>query len=401
MPETTVAELLTENGITHTHGKLTNRTLEMDALLRAVREVEQRRLDIVAARSQVKAVGDPFGIKVDGDARVFSPTPVALKQVADHTRIPLEFLRNNVGKYPELAANMVNTWLKDNDAGNRMGTSRARKNTVVAEHMKQLFRLLVGTNNVNVFRAMLSSKYMILDNSDVLASVLQEVQTLPAPPSISGSLTDEKMYVRMKMPDISATISFPGKGKGHERVYIPCGASLLLQGSDVGLGRTVVCPELEVITCSNLMRSTEALAQIHLGQEYADMGALSRETLRKMNMAMLGRVRDVTRTLLTADTFQRVADLFSENAGKPVENARAVVENVTAKFSLSEETGKSVLDRFIEEGMGNRFGLAQAITFQAHAIREDDFEGATHLEDIGSKILTMPEKKFQAELVQV
>jgi hypothetical protein len=293
----------------------------------------------------------------------------------------------------------VNTWLRYAEVLNRVGTTRERKQQVAAHSMKHLFRLLKPNGSGGVLRAMLSSRYMILDTSDTIGVMLEEMQASKREFQVTGSLSDERMYLRIKMVGIEAEITFPGKGKGHERIHVPCGASLLMSGSDVGLGSVVFEPELEVYTCTNLLRTTERLAQVHIGREYTDLGILSEDTIRKTNMAVMGRIRDTIRTVTTPDNFHKLADAFSEFAGGSVPEPSKVVENVTAKFILPSEMGKSILDRFIEEGLNNRFGLAQAITFQAHAVREHDFPMAVALEDIGSKVLRMPEKTFQEELV--
>jgi hypothetical protein len=406
--------MLMERGLVRTYGEKTGRLLDLESMAKTIQGLNKRRVDIVAPRKALTAAGNGNLFFNFGSIKDYLPTTVALGQVAAKTRIPAEFLRENAVRYPALAANMINTWWKDDAVANREGTTKARKERMKAEDMKQLYRLFdpPEPNMVleappftplarGILRAVLSSRYLIVNNADVLGFVMGLIEKAGVKTDPSGSFNDERMHVRFKVRDMAATIQFKNKGKGHEAIRVPCGASFLLTNSDVGIGALTVVPELEVFSCTNLVRSVESLAQIHVGREYDEMGVLTNETIQAMTSSLFLRIRDVVQTLLTEDSFQKVADKFAEFAGNPIERVSDVVENVTEKFSLGEDVGRKILDKYAESGMANRFGLAQAITFQAHQFREDDFEKALALEDAGSKILRMPETQFRKELAVV
>lgn len=400
MTETNTAPLF-ENGLVKSFGRHTGHHLDQGALERLITDMNDRRLDVVADRRSVQATVDNnglFGLNIAGMDDTFRLTTVAARQLSEKTKIPLDFMRENIARYPSLAATMVNTWWTDDQVVNRVGSARARKRTVQAQDMMHLIRLFRAGDTPAVMRAILSNRYMVVNNSDIMSFMHALVTKSGIAAQMTGSFTDEKMFVRFRMPDVTSAIEFKNRGKGHEPVRIPCGASLLVSNSDVGIGRLVVQPELEVIVCSNLLRVTESLSQIHVGRELEDMGVLSDDTVRRMTEALFGRLRDVATATLSQDTFDRLADNFSRNAGLPVSNAVTVVQNVTKKFGLGEDLTQRILDKFVDEGMANRFGLAQAVTFQAHAFRDDDFEKATLIEDAGSKLLAMPEATFQKEL---
>jgi hypothetical protein len=108
-------------------------------------------------------------------------------------------------------------------------------------------------------------------------------------------------------------------------------------------------------------------------------------------------MRDVIKACLEAEKFQKIADLFAENAGWPIDHAEETVQNITDKFSLTEEMGKGILSKYIEESSehgANRFAMAQAITFQAHEYEDTDYEKATVLQEVGSNVLRMPQEAF-------
>jgi hypothetical protein len=245
---------------------------------------------------------------------------------------------------------------------------------------------------------MLSPGYRIIDNHDVAGVTLGEIDKAKRDDiAMTGSLSERRMYLDFTLSDMRAMINFPGKGKGHASINVPCGAGLRIQNSDVGLASLLVVPTLMVWYCTNLYTATEELAQIHIGSDYKDMDVLSADTIRDMNKALFSRMRDVIQACLIAEKFQTIADLFAENAGWPIDNPQDAVQNITDKFSYSEELGESILAKFIEESQENgssRFAMAQAITAQAHEHKDSDFEFAAALQGHGSEILRMPQEEF-------
>jgi len=390
--------MLMEAGVVKPYGAYTNRLLDMPTIVKIMTSHDQLRQDMVVQRGQIDAGLDAETNRLVfnfGNCGRFFPTQGAVRQIAEKAKIPVDFLRENIRKYPDLAATMVNKWLKDDEVVNMIGTSRERRVKVDAMGQKQLVRTFKkGENTPGVLRAILSSKYLIVNNTDILAEAITVIERRKLKVTAHGTLTDDNMHVRFKCPDIANEVQFKNKGVGHEMVKIPCGASLLLQGSETGMGSIVVAPEIEFFVCSNLARSSEALTQIHLGKEYDDMGMLSDETVKKMSMAIFARMKDIISATLTIDGLKKLSERMFMFAGEKVEKAQTVIENVTDKFGLDKDSTKSVLDRFIQEGRNCRFGLSQAFTAEAHKYRGEDFQKSLAFEDAGSKILTLKPDAF-------
>lgn len=388
------------------YGENTNRLLDIGDLAKTLEARNKARLDMIVRRKDVEAAeiptnnGPRFGFKIKGQKDPLRPTGVGLTQIANLTRIPLDHLRLAAAKYPDLAAEMFNRWWHDDDIVNRIGTAKPRKNKVHADSQRQLLRaFLPGILAEGTLRAVLSKGYRIIDNMDVAAIALDEMEKSKRDDvKMNGSLSEQRMSLNFVLQDMRAEINFPNKGKGHDlSIRVPCGAGLRVRNSDVGMASMVVVPTLMVMTCSNLLVSTEELTQIHIGSEYSDMDVLSQDTIRKMNASLFARMRDVIKTCLVQEKFQRIADLFAENAGWPIEHPEEAIQNITQKFAFSEETSKGILARFIEgssEHGNNRFAMAQAITAQAHDYEETDYEKTVRLQEAGSEILRMAQATF-------
>lgn len=392
------------------YGKDTNRLLNVGELVKTMKPLHDRKKDVIVERRGIRAIRatnpkPAFGLELVGDPGFFVPTNTALRQIAEHTKIPTPFLRATAAKYPGIAADAVNAWFLDDDVVNRRGTRQERKKHVRAETQRQLVRTFGPTEKEHgILRAVLSSRYLIVDNLDVLAAALETAEKHKKNIEASGSLTDEKMYVRIKIKDLTTELKakIPDIGKGHRFINEVVGASLLLRNSDVGIGRLEVVPEIEVLRCTNLLRSLTALAAIHIGQEHKDLEILSKDTIDKLNAGLFGRLRDIVDACFDKDKFQLIVDRFAESAGDPVKDPAETIENVTNRFGMSEDYRSSILNAYMEEAEHTgttRFSLSQAITRQAHEVREDDFEESLRLEDIGSEVLAMAKKQF-AELME-
>jgi hypothetical protein len=392
-----------DDAVVQPYGNRSNRILNAEDLAGTLVKRNRARLDLILRRRDFEAAvvetgdGPRFGFKVSGQGDPFRPTGVGLSQAASLTKVHLDDFRRTAARYPALAADIFNTWWHDADILNRTGTARQRKKKVDPNIHRQLIRNFLPTNgDGGVMRAILSSSYRIIDNHDVASVGLDEAAKTGNNLTVSGALSDRTMFLDI-MTDVRSEITFPEKGRGHKMIRVPCGAGLRLKGSDVGLSTLVACPLLMVYSCSNLLVSTEELRQIHIGADYSDLTVLSESTIRKMNESLFARLRDVVRATMVKDEFDKVVEIFSENAGYPVENPRFTIENVSKKFSLPESTGTSILDRFVKEAdeVGNsRFALAQAFTAEGREVAETDFERAVGLQEIGSNLLRMAQKDF-------
>jgi len=389
-------------------GERTNKLLSISDLAKTLESRNKARFDTIVRRNDLKAKsigtkeGDRFGFTFSGHDGTFRPTNVALTHLSNLTRIPLDHLRLTAAKYPDLAADMVNRWMHDSDIANRIGTAKPRVNRVDPGTQRQLVRAFEPNGSDGVLRAILSKGYRIIDNLDVAGIALDQIEKAKRDDvKIDGSLSEERMHLNFTLSDMRAEISFPEKGHGHKMIRVPCGAGLRVKNSDVGLAQMVVVPTLLVFSCTNLLVSTEELSQIHVGSEYKDMDILSHDTIRKMNASLFARMRDVIKACLVAEKFQAIADLFAENAGWPVDHPEQAILNISDKFSFGDEISKGILSKYIEETQDHgrtRFAMAQAITFQAHELKDKDYEKAVVLEEAGSQVLRMPQVMFAKQI---
>lgn len=119
---------------------------------------------------------------------VFRPTVTCDGGIADKLGIPSQYLRRMRTEQLELLDHNVNTWLADDPA------------------KRYLIRTLRGLGDQpGIARAMLSEKYKITDNLDVLTAVLDGIRRTGVRIEISRcDLTEKRMYVKVRSPEVAA-----------------------------------------------------------------------------------------------------------------------------------------------------------------------------------------------------
>lgn len=381
------------------YGTDTGSFVDLPTFINTLGRYEKRMHDVVAPREAVTAVAEDgkFGFRIEGNGNgyVYEPTEGALRQISELGKMPLAFLRDTVNKYPAVARDMTNAWMRDNDVVNRVNTANPRKQQMMAERMKQLWRcFLPGDEAPATLRGVLSSKYRIVNNVDVAKMALQTIERNKTKVEIHGALTEDRMHLEIGIKGIEAEITYPGRGVGHQRVRVPCGVAVGIVNGETGLSSYYVTPKLIVEVCSNRLVATETLTMIHVGGDYGDMNVLSADTIRKMNETLMMRSHDILGACLQKESFKRIADMFSEHAADPIDHPKIAVENITRKFSLTDDLTDKIFEKFMGDGDRNRMGLAMAITAQAHDFREKDYEKASELEELGSKVLRMSRDEF-------
>jgi hypothetical protein len=389
-----------DNALARTYGNNTNKHLDLVDVVKILKPTYERKKDIIVERSGITAFNNEgtLNFRIDGDN--YAPTNTAVTHISEKTKIPSEYLKATIVRYPALAAQTINTWLIDDDVANKTGTTKEKKHRVNASSKRQLVRLFSPDNGSRgIMRALLSPSYLIVDNIDIVASAIEIAQARSKEIKASGSVNDNNMYVRIKIMDLTSELKFkiPDLGSGHRMINELVGASVLIRNSDVGMSRLEVVPELDILRCTNLLRTTASLSAVHLGAEYKDMDILSKDTIAAINSTVFKRLRDNINACFDKDSLDRLIAAFREKAGESVENIGVTIDNVTSRFGINKERTNDILNAFMEEASmvgQSRFALAQAVTRQAHTVRENDFEGSLELETAGSMILSMPSKEF-------
>ena len=357
----------------------TTRNASLADLAEMLTDQQARKLDLVVPATEITADGgllvvtgsEPIitehGVTLTDGAYV--PTVVADEGVADKLGIPVAYLKRLRAERPDLYDANVNGWLHGDD------------HEVGPDGRKFLLRTFKSDETgKGIARALLSDKYMRLDNLDALTSALEGVRASGVHVEIAGAdLTDRRMTVRLIAPEIQALAPVLLRGyrspfsgaSGDENPVVFAG--LVISNSETGGGAFTITPRLVVQVCSNGMTITkDALRAVHLGGRL-DEGVVnwSEETQAKAIDLVKSKTADAVKTFLDVDYMTRVITRAEAEAGKPVDTVDQVRE-VTKSLSLGKDHIDGVLGHFIKGGQMTLGGVSNAITSYAQEVDNGD-----------------------------
>lgn len=261
------------------------------------------------------------------------------------------------------------------------------------EGERRLIRTLDGTA-----RAVLSDSYRMLDNADIAAYVLpllMEMSDIDWEHS-SMQVTDTNLYVKV----VSKTI------QGQVKVGDIVSAGVIIQNSEVGKGALSVVPLSFRLWCDNgATHNVFGTRKYHAGSKLGggddgknfDLGDrfFKDDTLKARDQALMLELRDIVSGAMSEATLGKIIEQMQTAEGIEIKPSIApnVVENVTKRFRLSQDEGRSLLDAFLEGPSLQRAsyslgGLANAVTLMAQGV--EDYDRSTELEEIGGKLFAMP-----------
>lgn len=320
-------------------------------------------------RPQPTLTQSPVRIAIPGNGGgplTFGIRNLAHSQIAQKLSIPQKYYERMAVEAPDLLATNVNHWL--HNSGNR-----------------QMLRTLDGN-----LRAFLSDSYRIMDYFDYLEAILPIIKESGLRIE-SCEVTETRLYIKCVNERVK------GKVVGD---VVQAGA--VFSTSEVGHGALNVQQMTYVLRCFNGMIGESMLRRIHLGRKQgggdgeADAWEMfSDDTRRLSDAALWNQVRDVSRTILTDQSwFDGTLDKMREAAGEKItgDPVGAMVE-LQKETRMPEKVRGGVLRHLIEGGDLSKWGVVQAIT--RHAQDQESYEGATELEELGSKVLELPKASWE------
>lgn len=298
-------------------------------------------------------------------------TDWANSQLASWAGIPQKYYDRLRSENPFVLAENVNhsiDWTVNN------GGDRDRK----------LVRVLDGR-----VRAYLSSRYRILDSSDLLSTVLPVMieNNLRVE---SCELTERRLFLKAVSDKLVTDVK-----KGDAVQY-----GIVVSSSDVGSGSIKVEPLIYRLVCANgMIMNDNQIRKYHVGrnmeaQEFREL--LSDETKYQEDKTFWMSVRDVVLNSLQRDVFEKAVDKLRIAANEPIVNVAElpkVIEMVSKSVSIyGDDTKNRILGHLAAGGDLTKYGLANAITRSAQD--EDDYEKATDLERAGGTVIELPKSMW-------
>ena len=334
---------------------------------RTLQEVAQEVARQKAAATDYVAASEGVDFnEVDGDLRLgaggwnYPATSLAHRQIGEKHGIPARHYDRLRADFPDLLAEELN----------RIGKK---------EPSRRLIRTLDGR-----VRAFLSDRYRRLDNWAVVEEALPALQDATDGDWSfqSAEVTDTSMYLKAMLPKLEATVRNVGD-------VVRGGISL--QNSEVGLGSLSLQQLVITLICSNgCVMPDGKYRRTHLGRELDDGHQFrSDNTQRLTDRAIMAQLGDTIRGMLSEERFiaavNRLGDATEQEVTGRPQNA---VEEVSKRFSLSDDESDSVLSHLIRGGDLSKYGIHAAMTRASQDV--EDYDRASDMEKFGGKVIELP-----------
>jgi len=227
-------------------------------------------------------------------------------------------------------------------------------------------------NKTGVARAVLSNRYNVLDNYDVMLATLEAIKESNLEVMIeSGDITDTKFYMRfvcpqieLEAPDILKNYRVPNGFKGGNGII----SGFVISNSETGNGKFSISPRAVVLACKNgMIFKDDAFAKTHLGSKLEEYSTIdwSENTKQKNYELVCSQVKDAIKFYSSKEYLGAKLSELVEKGNKELNHPIEAVRNVSKFLSISDEKEQNLLNYFIKSGDTNAFGITQAITYFA------------------------------------
>lgn len=283
-------------------------------------------------------------------------------QIASKLEIPTSYYKRMLADNPDLLANNINSWL-------------SRK-----EKTKYLLRTFnFGQEGVNnICRAMLSDRYSIMDNWDVLIAALEAIKKTGIQVEIQkAEITEKRMYLHIVSPEIhvDATELLDGYLDNRQTAVLNNGiiSGMVITNSEVGLSRFEVSARAQILKCKNgLHDRNAAFSKTHLGAKM-DEGYVqwSENTKNKNYELIVSQVGDAVKTYMSKEYLGNLTTRLTKHKFDKIDNPKEVIEVVSAEIGISQEHQNSILKYFYRDADESSFGLLNAFTRESQKMPAD------------------------------
>ncbi|WP_433755786.1 hypothetical protein [Nocardia sp. CA-135398] len=404
------------------------RHAELGDLVGLLNAQQAAKLDVVAPASALRAsdgllqlsgvepVLDERGFTlVDG---LYRPTAAADSSLGAKLKIPVGYLK--------WLREQSRTDLYDANVNGLLHGSDDPRLTSAGDDRSFLLRLFTSgvAGEPGILRAVLSDRYGIIDNLDVLTAVLEGIRQADADVSVrSCDLTESSMHckvyspkVRALAPSFLANYRTPFANPELEaerrraagdldrwrpiaaregRGYRPGSEPIVFAGfrfsnSEIGHHAVTLKPELVVEICGNgLTLPMFAYTKRHIGDrlEIGGIGGWSQDTYRKRLAVITAETRDKVAEWLSPQFLAARITELERHATTPVAHPDRTIEVVAKKLGFTEDERSGILSHFIAGGQLTAAGIANAVTSYSQTI--PDADRADTLDDLALQAMSL------------
>lgn len=288
-------------------------------------------------------------------------TDYAQTQLFTKFNMPSRYMKRMLELEPSKVADHFNFWIEQISEDEKI----ENKNI-----------LLRGFEDSNVFtqsneikiRGVLSDRYTILDNDEVLEDLVKVVDGIPDFTIESLFINDKKLHIRLSFNDI---FEYFGKNAEGKDDIVKCG--LDIQNSEVGYSSLVISPITYRLVCTNGLKVWKA-----------EKG-LSKRHVHINRHELIGMMRNAMR--LGVEKSKELLEGMKESRKMIIEKPYEFIDNTTntKEFYFTKNQIQTIKSNFDIEPEHNIYGIVNALTRTARDSKNHDTR--INLERFASKLM--------------
>lgn len=382
------------------------RNTGLEDLVSLLKEQRVRKIDMVVPATYLFASGGSIEIDnvtpiLDEDGvtdpnGLYVPTRVFDEGVSEKLGIPLTYVRRMRKERTDLWDANVNGWLHGLLHLEGFDEMAPMEDVTPGPDKRSfLFRAFRGDSpDEGIARALLSDKFGICDNLDVLLAVLDGVRAAGVDAVVDrASLTERRMSVDIVAPEIEVMArgllqgyrnpfgedfdrwrrmaDREGLGYGGEEPVLWAG--LGISNSETGDGAFTIVPKAKIKVCANGLTITrDMVRQVHLGARLEQGIVNWSEETERANIDLITRKTvDTVRSFLTVDYLAGVVADLTEKGERPVKD-HDEVKVIAKRAKYTEDQADEILRYFTRGGQMTRAGVMNAATAAAQMAESAD-----------------------------
>lgn len=336
----------------------TIRDQDLSRLVSVLNEQHARKADLVVPSTHLDYGDGNLFVRQNGDwTTAFIPTRHFEQAISDRLGIPFKYYEKMKQENLQLLDTNVNTWL-----------GKSKKN--------YFFRGYSANGEPGVARAFLSDRYKVIDNTDVLFSVLGAIKQKGVDVTIQGAdITERRMLVRLYSKDVAVHApellkKYRPQGKASDVVF----AGFEFGNSEVGAGSFFMVPRILVEVCVNGMKVTiDIMRRTHLGAAMEEGVVKWSDETRGRNLDLIvSQTKDSVDAFLAKEYVEGWVEGKRKAAETMIPEPVKAMEQIAKRVGFTDDQKDKVLEHFLRDGDGSAFGVGQAVTRVAQTMTDGD-----------------------------
>lgn len=379
------------------------RGADIAELITDLKEAHARKLDVVVDTRTVEAAGAKLHVETDQGTIAIAPERTMVDTMSARLKLPAQLMRelnekgNAVPATDDLDEAMAALTVATDyaEAFDKLVNARIRHEAPGSVMLRTYTPAEPGTSHVG--RAWLSNRFRIVDNLEVLLTVLQGVQAAGMDGiEVSGAdLGPSRMRVRFVAPAVSYVATELAKGyrspfmRGNDHPDVVW-AGFEVSNGELGDGTFGVTPRAELLICRNgLTRSADIVSTRHLGGKL-EVGQVEwADDTQRANLDTIRlKARDAIAQFLSFDYLESLVAELDAKAAAPIVEPVKALQVVSKDLGMTDDEAALLLDRFMGTGQTNRAaGVFNAVTELAQLT--PDADRAAFLEANATRVMEL------------